>query len=70
MAATEPEQQEAEAAPIPIASPQNTVKCDLNSKNVLIGANRIWILAMTPTLQSGTSEPKALTIFLQMRLTQ
>ena len=40
-AITEPEQHEAEAAPIPIASTQNTVKCDLNLKNILIGSDRI-----------------------------
>jgi hypothetical protein len=32
MASTAPQQHEAEAAPIPIASTHNTVKCHLNSK--------------------------------------
>jgi hypothetical protein len=32
MASTEPEQHEAEAAPIPIVSTHNTVRCHLNSK--------------------------------------
>jgi hypothetical protein len=63
MASTEPQQHEAEAAPIPIASTHNTVKCHLNSEKILISSNRIQILEMTPILQPGTNKLKALTIF-------